>query len=117
MAKKLRGEIPSDGELVEIVDRACNDYVGDATVLESAIGALVWGRVVGWQALRLMHTGRTFKRYEEILGVKFKEVLDPVTDQAERMKGYRMMKKVGKFWQAVSSGTIPAREGAVTDRR
>lgn len=98
--------------MLAIIERACKEFSGDCAVLSSAIGALVWGRVVGWQPLRLMHTGRTFKRYEEILGVKFREVLDPTTDQSERMHGYRMMKKIGKFWQAVSSGKVPARDAA-----
>ena len=112
MAKKPRGDRPTDKRILEIVEKACFEFTGDCGILEAAIGALFWGRVVGWQPLRLMHTGRTFKKYEEILGIKFKDELDATTDQSERMHGYRMMKKIGKFWQAVSSGTIPAREAA-----
>ena len=116
MARKLRGDNPTDREMLRIIDEAVNEFEGDAAVLESAIGALVVGRVVGWKALRLMHNGRTFKRYEEVLGVKFRDVLDEVTDQSERMMGYKLAQKMGKFWQAVSSGLIPAREAAAMER-
>lgn len=76
----------------------------------------VWGRVVGWQPLRLMHAGRTFKHYERILNVKFKEELEPTTNESERMNGYWLAKKVGRFWQAVTSGLVSGREAAIVNK-
>jgi hypothetical protein len=102
----------SDERLMEILQKACDDYEGDGGVLESAIGALVWGRVVGWHALRLMHTGRTFKKYEEILGVKLKEVLPERTEESLRMNGLRLAANIGKYWQVVTSGLVPAKKAA-----
>src|SRR3954452_24357815 len=111
-AKRVADGRMTDTELMEIIDRACTEFEGDATVLESAIGALVFGRLVGWHALRLMHAGRTFKRYEQILGVKFRDVLPDRTDQAGRLRGIRLADNIGKFWQAVTSGLVSAREAA-----
>lgn len=104
-----------DERLLKIIRDACDEYEGDCTVLESAIGALVWGRVVGWHGVRLMHSGRTFKRYEEILKVRFKEVLPARTKSSNRMHGIRLADNVGRFWQAVTSGLVPAREAAIAD--
>src|SRR5687767_1343003 len=100
----------SDEEMLKIIQKACDEYDGDFTVLESAIGALVCGRLIGWHALRLMHSGRTFKRYEDILFVKFRDVLQARTSQSNRMRGIRMADKLGKFWQVVTAGQVSARE-------
>lgn len=105
----------SDKRLLEIIEKACYEFEGDCTVLESAIGALVWGRVVGWKAIRLMHSGRTFKKYEEILFIKFKDELPEMTESSERMHGIRLLKKVGKYWQAITAGLISARDAAVAE--
>lgn len=105
----------TDEKLNEIVRAAWDEFHGDTTVLESAVGALVVGRIVGWKAVRLMHSGRTFKRYEEILGVKFREVLPDLTKESDRMNGIRLAKKLGKFWQVVTAGMVSARDAAQAD--
>jgi hypothetical protein len=104
----------SDKRLLEILNTAQEQYEGDCTVLESAMGALVWGRIVGWHGLRVIHSSRTFKRYEEILGIEFREVLPEQTEQSERLNGIRLAKKFKKFWQAISSGEISGRDAAKT---
>ncbi len=107
----------SDEKLLEIIEKASDNFEGDFTVLESAIGALIVGRTVGWHGLRVCHSGRTFHRYEEILDIKFREVLPDRTEQSTRLRGVRMADKIGKFWQAISAGMIPAREAKVMDAR
>jgi hypothetical protein len=99
----------------KIITEACEKYSGDCAILESAIGALIFGQSVGWHALRLMHSGRTFKRYEEILGIKFREVLPSQTPTSERMQGIRLMNQAGKFWQVVTAGLVSARDAAQAD--
>src|SRR5688572_15557878 len=105
----------TDDEMLRIMDEACQEFEGDCSVLESALGALVFGREIGWHALRLMHSGRTYRRYEEILGVRFREVLQERTKQSERMMGIRMADKLGKFWQVVTAGQVSAREAAIAE--
>jgi len=103
----------SDEKLLEIIAKAVEEFEGDCTVLESAIGALVFGREVGWQAIRLIHAGRTFKRYEQILGIKFREVLQERTDTSRRVTGIRMADSLGKFWQVVTAGMVPASKAKI----
>jgi hypothetical protein len=100
----------SDKQLVEIIKDACFAYEGDCGVLESAIGALCWGRLVGWHGLRVLHSSRTFKNYEAILGVKFREILPPRTDHSRRMNGIRMADNLGKFWQVITAGQVTGSE-------
>jgi hypothetical protein len=100
----------SDDDLLEIVKNACYEWEGDCTVFESAVGALCWGRVVGWHGLRLMHSSRTFKRYEEALGVKFRDVLPDRTAHSNRMNGIRLAEDMGKFWQVITAGMVPAKD-------
>jgi hypothetical protein len=103
----------TDEEMLRIMDQACQEYEGHCSVLESALGALVLGREIGWQALRLMHSGRTYRRYEGILGVRFRDVLEERTKQSDRMMGIRMADKLGKFWQVVTAGQVPARRAGI----
>lgn len=105
----------SDEELMQILKVAMEEFRGDATVLESAIGALVFGREMGWQAIRLIHAGRTFKRYEDILRIKFREVLPERTKKSTRMRGIRIADTLGKFWQVVTAGMVKGREAAIVE--
>jgi hypothetical protein len=110
---EVQQESLSDPKLVEIIKDACTRFQGNCAVLESAIGALCWGRVVGWHGVRVMHSSRTMRAYEKILGVKFREVLPPTTDHSERLAGIRMAKSLGKFWQVITAGMVPADEGRI----
>jgi len=99
----------SDQKLLEIIKNACHEAEGDCGVLESAVGALCWGRVVGWHGLRTMHSSRTMKRYEKYLRIKsFKTVLPARTEHSIRMYGIVLADKFKKFWQAISGGLVPA---------
>jgi hypothetical protein len=112
--KEVRADSePSDEKIMAIVRKAMEDYRGDASILEGAIGALLWGRHVGWQGIRLMHAFYTIQRYERILGVKFRDVLPERTDKSRRMNGVRLADAFERFWQAVSSGTITTRKAAI----
>ncbi len=98
MAKPL-----SDGKMCAIIRDAWKDFSlhkgNDCTVFMSAIGALAFGREVGWQGVRVCMSASTFRKYEKILGVKFREVLLDQTKDSERIEGILMVKRFGKFWQ------------------
>jgi hypothetical protein len=100
-----------DERFLEIVMTAVKEFEGDSTVLESAIGALAWGRVIGWQGIRLLHSYKAMTKYEKALGVKFRDELPPLTPHSRRMAGVRMMQGLGKFWKVVTAGMVPVREG------
>jgi hypothetical protein len=95
-----------DRELIATLDKACKDFSGIGTELESAIGALVLGRHLGWKPLLLMHDKKTLKKYEKILGVDFREVLPEQGKLAQKSIAWTAVQKVSNFWKAVS-GHIP----------
>lgn len=103
MAKK---KVMSDERMLKIIEEAVDRYTGDVTVLESAVGALVIGRLFGWHVLRLIHSGRTFAKYEGILGIKFRDELPDRGPEAHTIGGIKLADKIGKFWQAIAGGQL-----------
>lgn len=95
-------------EIQQVIDDAIKNYRGDARVLESAIGSLFFGLQIGWRPLHLMHMYKTMSRYEEILGVNFREVMPEVGPMADSLRGWRIAKNLENFWDAVR-GTAPGR--------
>src|SRR5688500_1620104 len=84
--------------------KAWKDYEGSVEVVEAAIGALIVGRLVGHDGLRVLHSWKTLRNYEEILGVKFKELLPPNTRDSDRINGVRWAKKFTALWRALAAG-------------
>jgi len=94
-------------QAIQTADSAVQAFTkGNFGQLESALGALLVGRHFGWKPLYLIHDKKTLRRYEEILGVEFREVLAEVGPLAERSLAFRLAKKAGNFWKAVK-GEIP----------
>jgi len=92
----------SDTELVDHVQQAIKVYSGDVTKLESAIGALFIGRVMGSEVLHIIHNYSTIRRFEKaLLGLKFKDHMEPETDFSKKSYGWVFAKKIKAFWQVV----------------
>lgn len=87
-----------------IICRAWEKYEGSTEVIESAIGALIVGRLAGYDALRMVHSWKTLKNYEEKLGVSFKEILNATTPDTDRIGGIRRAKKFKALWRALAAG-------------
>src|SRR4051794_12493057 len=100
----------SDEQMLKTIEQAVESYKGPVAVLESAVGALVIGREFGWHVLRLIHSSRTFKNYEEILDVKFRDVLPARGPSADTVRGIQVADKIGKFWQALAGGQLTGTE-------
>lgn len=94
----------TEKKTMAIIANAIDRYEGQIEVLESAVGALLFGRVCGWQALRVAHSSPTLRRYEKILGIDFREVLDDRTIFSRRIAGVRRADAFGKFWHALGAG-------------
>jgi hypothetical protein len=92
-------------ELVERIKLGAEDFEGRFEVLESAVGALVIGRMYGWRVLRLVHDSRTSARYERVLGLKFKDVCPERGILARRSIGLAWADKLGEFWR-IARGDI-----------
>ena len=85
------------------IDQVVRDYSGMSDTLSSALGALAMGHYVGGGGLLMVHNGQTLRRYEEILGAKFSDLLPERTEQTERLLGIRIADKLGKFWAVVKN--------------
>lgn len=98
-------------QLLEITERAIRDASGDLTELESAIGMLFLGHHYGWKVLHLLHTKKTIRKYEEMLGIKIRDMFDPRGPSSSRSVGLYLADKASNFWKIVSG------EHKIPDRR
>ena len=87
---------------VEITQGAVNRFNGSFDELESAIGMYMLGHYVGWKPLVLIHSKRTIRKYEEILGIVVRDEFPEEGSESERSLAYVAAKKVSNFWKAVS---------------
>ncbi|SRR5260221_2065527 len=89
-------------ELLKRADKVTSDFVGPFEELESALGMLLIGRLVGWKVLVLIHNKRTLRKYEEILGISIREAFPETGPLTHKSAGYEFVQKLGSFWKAVS---------------
>ncbi len=89
-----------------IVDSAIENFKGDSSKLESAIGMLFIARRYGWKVAYLIHNKKTIKNYEEILDFSIREHFPEAGELAHRSIGFKLLKGVTNFWKAVQ-GDIP----------
>jgi hypothetical protein len=95
-----------------LIGEAWRDFEGQLEVFESAVGALMLGRLAGFDALRVVHGSRTLRRYEGVLcGISFKERLEPRTKDSMRVNGLRRAVEFKQFWKALGAG-IASEPGA-----
>lgn len=102
----------TNDELLKIVDDAIERYHGDCTVLETAVGALLVGRIIGWKPLFVIHANPTIKRYEQVLQVSFREVLPDVGRRADKSLAWRVVEAGKHFWDVVRA-RVPGRSLAL----
>jgi hypothetical protein len=91
-----------DAELRRIEADAIDRFEGVVDELESALGLLRIGHHVGWKVLYLVHSKKTIRKYEDILGVKIRDVFPETGPSSYRSLGLRVAEKLSNFWKAVS---------------
>lgn len=89
-------------QLQEIELRSIAKFSGQLDELESALGFLRMGFQFGWKVLAIIHSKRTFKKYEQILGIDARELFPEETPTAERSVGYAIAVKFSNFWKIVN---------------
>lgn len=89
-------------QYVAIIDKAAENFRGQADELENAIGMLMIGRIYGWRVLVIVHNKRTIKKYEEILGINIREMFPPEGPLAHKSLGYKVATTFSNFWKVVS---------------
>lgn len=90
-------------QLRKIESHAIRKFEGDLTQLEAALGMLRLGHHVGWKVLYLIHTKKTIRTYEEILGedVKIRELFKDVGPSSYRSIGLNLADRFTNFWKVV----------------
>lgn len=96
----------SNSDLVKLIDEAVMKFHGNSQELQNAIGALMVGRNTGWKVLFLIHSPKSIRKYEAILGVEFREVMPELGPKADDSIAWNIAKKVSNFWKLVK-GEIP----------
>ncbi len=102
-------------ELFEIETHAIANYGGQAKELESAIGLLRLGDHLGWRPLLMIHNKATIRKYEEILGIKVRELFEEEGPSAQRSIGYFTVSKAKTFWKAVRGDVKVEQKGEIQE--
>ena len=88
--------------LQQIEDNAIISFAGSIDELESALGMLRIGHHFGWKVLYLIHSKKTVRKYEEILGIKIRDIFDETGASSNRSIGLSLATKASNFWKVVS---------------
>ena len=97
--------------LRKIESDAIWDYQGDLTQLEAALGMLRIGHHVGWRVLYIIHSKKTIRSYEEILGIKIRDVFPETGPSSYRSFGLNLAMRYSNFWKVVGGDIkIPHRQ-------
>jgi len=86
----------------KIEREAFANFSGPYTDFERALGVFRIAAHLGWKPVVLGHNKRTLKKYEDILGIKFKDYFPEAGPSAMRNRGYKIALELGNFWKAVS---------------
>jgi hypothetical protein len=89
-------------ELIEIEGNAVSAFIGQLPELESALGMLLMGHHFGWKVLYLIHSKKTIRKYEDILGIKVREIFPETGPSSDRSAGLALAMKASNFWKVVS---------------
>lgn len=97
--------MPTNNQLVEIVDKSITNFRGDSRRLSNAIGYLFLTRKIGWRPALLMYDRKTIKDYDRILGIDSRTFFPEVGPNADKSMAWRVAKKLSNFWKAVRGET------------
>lgn len=97
-------------EIQDIQDRVIREHSGQIDELESALGMLHIGHHYGWKVLYLIHSKKTVRKYEDILGIKIREFFPERGPSSPRSVGLAFADRASNFWKVVS-GDIKIPDG------
>lgn len=98
-------------QLRDIEENALAGFTGNLLELESALGMLRMGHHFGWKVLYILHSKQTIRKYEDILGIKIREVFPEKGPSSYRSYGLQFAEMCSNFWKAVGGDIkIPDRQ-------
>lgn len=89
----------------QLILKKVEEFRGQSSIVENALGALIIGQHYGWRVLKIIHSPSTYKKYEKILGIEFQELCPEDTKLSSKSLGYKMAKKLKSFWSVVMGKT------------
>ena len=106
-----------DEETEQTILQHMKEFRGVGTTLESALGALILGQYFGWRVLKLLHNPATYRIYEKVLGIEFKNVCPEITELGRKKSiGYAITEKLGSFWAVVMGKRKVADKGKIENQ-
>ena len=88
--------------LLEIELDSITRFRGPLPELNAALGLLRMGDHLGWKPLLIVHSRKTIRKYESILGISLREEFVEEGPLAERSLGFLSARQLSNFWKAVS---------------
>lgn len=88
-------------DLDTIERNAILHFQGRYNDLERALGILRMGHHVGWKVLHIVHSPRSITKYEEVLGVRLRDIFPAAGPSSPRSRGFNGLRGVTNFWGAV----------------
>lgn len=104
-----------------IIDSNLNDHItgiaygfeGQSPDLINAMGALCFGRLYGWRALRICISKNAYYKHQKTLGIEFVDVLPEITALTDRSVGYLEASNTGHYWDTIrGEHTIDSKQKA-----
>lgn len=104
---KADSYLKTDSELLEIIMHRMSlptDVTGvsDLGEIEGAIGALFVGQRYGLRILRLLHSSKTLRHYEQFLGASFDELIPQHGPFIDRSVAWWITSSTQKYWDLVA---------------
>lgn len=95
-------------ERYALMDKAIRQSGIQLDELESALGMYMIGFHFGWKVLYVIHSKKTVRKYEQLLGIDVREAFDEFGPDADRTNAYKVISTVSNFWKLVSGEEKPA---------
>lgn len=90
-----------------VMDKAIRQGGFQIDELESALGMYMVGFHFGWRILYLVHTKKTIRKYETLLGIKVAEAFPEYGPDADRTNAFKVLQTASNFWKVVSGDEKP----------
>lgn len=116
-SEKILRVLVLDDETEQRILQNMKEFRGVGTTLESALGALVLGQFFGWRVLKILHNPATYRKYEKVLGIEFKNLCPEITEFGQKKSiGYAITEKLGSFWAVVMGKRKVADKGLIDNQ-
>lgn len=90
------------------------DYEGQGPILSAAFGALIVGQHYGMDALRMIHTPATLRKYQKALGIEYADYCPARTHLTQKSHGVKIAEKLGGAWKVITGKVKVKGKGDVT---